>query len=52
MQGRRGENDVTGLGRPNISFPEHISNFTHNTSTGSSCAFWVVDLLLVPNYDL
>ena len=42
MQGRRGENDVKGLGRTsvNILFPEQIYNFTHNTSRGSNCAFW------------
>ena len=32
------------------------SNFTHNTSRGSSCAFWGIhmnfDLLLFQNYDL
>ena len=46
----------------NISFPEHISEctcpivfYTHNTSKGSSCAFFGYmnfDLLLVQNYDL
>ena len=50
MQGRRGENDdVTVLGRPwtirfrSISLKVLVwlsSNFTHNTSRGSSCAFW------------
>ena len=53
MQGRRGENDdVTAritLGRPwtfrfrSISLKVLVrlsSNFTHNTSRGSSCAFW------------
>ena len=50
MQGRRGENDdVTASGRPwtfrfrSISLKVLVrlsSNFTHNTSRRSSCAFW------------
>ena len=65
MQGRRGQNDdVTALGRSltfrfrSISLKVLVrlsSNFTHNTSRGSSCAFlgyMNFDLLLVQNYDL
>ena len=49
MQGRRGENGVGPLGRPwTFRFRSKSlkvlvrlsSNFTHNTSRGSSCAFW------------